>query len=84
MDKKITTRLFAVMDRDFTYEYYRKEILEKGSRYRVGPHGNRLTDKGFILVLGHGANEIVPKEFFHLEEDIITVTTTTKTRRIKF
>ena len=83
---KVTTRLFAVMDRDFNYEYYTKHTVEKGTRHRVGPYGHRLTNEGFIIILGHGADQLVPKGCFHLEEEVTTVkmVTTTETRRVKF
>lgn len=79
---KTITRTFAVMDRAYTYNYYTKNTIRKGTQFRIGgPHGYRLLDDGLLLVLGHGADELVPRDRFHLEieeEQQVLVTTTTR------
>ena len=85
---KVTTRLFAVMDKNYTYEYYAKNTVKKGERLRIrttgGAYGHQLINEGIVLILGHGASEVIPKSHFHLEEEVTTQITTsvTETRRV--
>lgn len=75
---KTIRRTFAVMDRQFTYEYYGKNVVKKGARLRVGNrgYGYQLLEEGLLIILGHGADEIIPRDRFHLEveEEVVTVT----------
>ena len=82
---KTIRRTFAVMDRPFTYEYYTKTTIKKGQRFRIrtggGDYGYKLLEEGIVLVLGHGANEVIPATHFHLEVEEEVVTTTKKPPR---
>ena len=82
---KTIRRTFAVMDRPFTYEYYTKTTIKKGERFRIrtggGDYGYKLLDEGLLIILGHGADEIIPKDRFHLEAEEEVVTTTKKPAR---
>lgn len=62
-------KLYVVMDEAFEYEYYNKNVIKKGARFAVGRGGNGvLVDDGFVLLVGHGADVLIPREKFHLEE----------------
>ena len=66
--KKIThrTKLFLVMVKPFTYEYYVKHTMKVGHRMEIHPRD--LRDNGYYMIVGHGMNEIIPRDCFRLEE----------------
>ena len=82
--EKITKRLYAVLDKDFTYNWYGTTTRHKGEEFRIGrPHGYPLTEKGIVITLGHGACEVIPRSHFHLEEETeLTVTTVARERKV--
>ena len=64
-------KLYIVMDEAFEYEYYNKNVIKKGARFAVGrgrDGAGVLKEDGFVLVIGHGADVLIPREKFHLEE----------------
>lgn len=64
-------KLYIVMDEAFEYEYYNKNVIKKGARFAVGRGrggAGVLQDDGFVLIIGHGADVLIPREKFHLEE----------------
>ena len=80
METKSQTVRHAVLDRDFSYEFYGKSTFPAGSKFNLGKgkRSYRLTNEGIVIVLGHGMNEIIPNDFFHIEE----TTTTTVTSKV--
>lgn len=77
--------LVAVMKHNFPYEYYGKHKVSRGSRIELGdaPHDNYYCDKGVVLILGHGANVIIPKDRINLYLSTTKVTTRTRFKKIK-
>jgi hypothetical protein len=76
---KTITRKLAVLDRDFTYAYYTTNTFKAGETFRIGgPTGYRLCKDGIVVVLGHGATEVIPNDHFHfeVEEKVHTIATT--------
>ena len=65
-------KLYIVMDEAFEYEYYNKNVIKKGARFAVGRHHEGgvgvLKEDGFVLIIGHGADVLIPRDKFHLEE----------------
>ena len=82
--EKVTKRLYAVLDKDFTYNYYSTTTLRKGQEFRVGRrYGYELYKEGLCFTLGHGASEMIPRSHFHLEEETeLTVTTVARERKV--
>ena len=63
------TKLYAVLDKDFQYEYYCKITMKAGERIRIGGRqGHELKPDGLYLLIGHGVKQPVPPEYYHLEE----------------
>ncbi len=67
------------LKKNFSYSYYGVYSLKKGMVLYDGPripHGysdsNGLTKKGWVFVLGHGQNEIIPIEYLSVTEQKIT------------
>ena len=61
--KKITnsTKLFLVMLKSIP-----ELQLKKGHRMEIRPRD--LRDDGYYITLGHGMDEIIPRDYFRLEE----------------
>ena len=79
----MTTKQFTTVTitKDYTFDFYGKQTIEAGRQYRVGGRGgNTLTDEGLIIVLGHGADELIPNEFIKVKQ--IEETTTVTTREV--
>ena len=80
-ETKVRKRTIAVLDRDFTYEFYGvKTTCHKGQAYVVGGRGAYpLVKEGIVITLGHGYDVVIPRTHFHLEEETTETTTITKT-----
>ena len=74
---------FAVMDKEFSYNYYAPSVIKVGDRIPIGPM-NRLIPEGLVFVVGHGANEVIPNGYFHLEEEVIERVEHRVVRRVAF
>ena len=59
-------KLAAVMIKDFNYEYYAPCTIPAGRRLRIGSFG-RLIPEGLVFNVGHGANEVIPRDYFIIE-----------------
>ena len=83
--KTETTATFIVMNQEYVYEYYNTNVIRKGTRMRVGPRptgSGFLQEDGFVLIIGHGADVLIPRDRFDIEDVVTeTVTTTRRTRR---
>lgn len=76
-----STKRFAVLNKNFTYDYYGKHTIEAGARFKIGGRGGyRLAQVGLVMTLGHGVQEIIPGDCFHIETE---VTETTKVTTIR-
>lgn len=60
------TKLFLVMEKPYTYEWYGEHTYKVGYRREIDPRD--LRDNGYYMTIGHGMNEIIPRDYFRLEE----------------
>lgn len=60
------TKLFLVMKKPYTYEWYGKHTYKVGYRQEINRRD--LRDNGYCMIIGHGMNEIIPRDCFRLEE----------------
>lgn len=77
---KTITRHYAVLNRPFTFEFYGTFTYPAGKQFNVGRGGNHLVEEGMIVVAGHGADFVIPNEYFDLVVEVEVVTKKT-TRR---
>jgi hypothetical protein len=80
---KTTRRVYAVLDKDFTYESYIKGTIQIGDRLDLDSFYYDLTVEGVRFC--HGVDIIIPNSYFHIEEVITTeeVKTTIVTRVVQ-
>lgn len=66
--KKTTTRtkLFLVMEKPYTIHWYTPQTYEVGQRMEINPRD--LRDNGYYMTIGHGMNEIIPRDCFRIEK----------------
>ena len=72
---------YAVMVKDFSYSYYAPSTIEAGRRLCIGRFGH-LTHEGLVFTVGHGANEIIPRDHFRLEEEVVETVTRRSVRAL--
>ena len=60
------TKLFLVMEKPYTYDWYGEHTYKVGYRREIDLRD--LRDNGYYMTIGHGMNEIIPRDCFRLEE----------------
>ncbi len=81
---KTTTKVVRYVEliKPFTYEFYGTNVVKVGEMYRA--ENRNLSNNGYIIVLGHGMNEVIPWDHLKVIEETIerTVTETVTAREV--
>ena len=80
MEAKSKITRTAILDKPYTINYYGNYTYPVGSKFTIGTRKgmNKLLEDGILVILGHGVDDVIPNEYFHIEE----VTETTVTSKV--